>query len=171
MYRSFFILVVSFIVLVSGADHQVTVMDNSFSPQNLTASAGDTVTWNFEGTHSVTQQTAIGDCFPSAKGALINSGVKDSGESYTITLSNPGTFHYFCSIGNHCKNGMQGSIILKPGNGTSSVSSSSTSSTTMSSPTTTTEGDGVFFESSAIGNQKHNLVITLLCTMYLINML
>ena len=68
----------------------VTSSPNAFVPQNITITAGDTVTWTFGGTHDVTSA----DSPPSFTG----SGTLGNGATYSVTFNTPGTFIYYCSL-------------------------------------------------------------------------
>lgn len=67
----------------------ITIADFAFSPNQVTVTAGTTVTWvnNDSAPH-----TATGD------GGEFDTGQIDPGGSASITFDTPGTFSYFCSI-------------------------------------------------------------------------
>jgi plastocyanin len=79
--------------------NEVAVQQFQFKPQTVTVSAGTTVTWtNQDGfEHSVVdrQETFRGDPF-------------GTGEMFTHTYSDPGTFEYFCGI----HNSMTGTVVV-----------------------------------------------------------
>ncbi len=68
----------------------VTIVDFSFDPTNLTVAVGDTVTWTNEddAVHTVTSD---GD-------GPLDSGDLDAAASYEATFGQPGTFAYICTI-------------------------------------------------------------------------
>lgn len=78
--------------------HTVVISDAGFSPANLSARAGDTVTWVNQGAMPHTA-TAAGGAFD----LMINPG----GSSSTV-LRTPGTTHYVCSFHSF----MTGSIVV-----------------------------------------------------------
>ena len=87
--------------------YTVEVMDNSFSPESLTISEGDTVIWINKGssTHTSTSGT---DCEPDE---IWNSGNLPPEESFSFVFTSRGTFDYFCIP--HCEMGMTGSITVE----------------------------------------------------------
>ncbi|RDS84782.1 hypothetical protein DWU98_02125 [Dyella monticola] len=70
--------------------YAVGIQNFAFVPKTLTVPIGTRVVWTNrdEEPHVV---TSAGATFPSSK-AL------DSGDSYTVTFSKPGTYTYYCSI-------------------------------------------------------------------------
>lgn len=86
----------------------INVLASSFSPNNLTISVNETVTWQFNGgPHTVTQGTSPGN--PPAP--EFDSGNRSSG-TFTRTFDTPGTYTYFCAI--HFGMGMTGTITVEP---------------------------------------------------------
>jgi plastocyanin len=80
----------------------VTVSNFIFTPASLTIDAGQTVTWN--NTAEFTSHTATSDSgAPAAFDGLIGPGA-----SFTFTFTQPGTYHYHCSIHPF----MQGTIVV-----------------------------------------------------------
>ena len=69
---------------------QVEIRNFAFAPKSLTVSAGTRVMWTNrdEEPHVI---TSAGSKFPSSKGL-------DTGDSYAVTFSKPGTYAYYCSI-------------------------------------------------------------------------
>jgi plastocyanin len=88
---------------------------NTFSPATLTINKGDIVTWTSEGTHNVKSGTS---CTPDAK---FTSATLSTGNTFSFTFSNAGTFPYFCSF--HCSMGMTGVITVSATNGIETASS------------------------------------------------
>jgi plastocyanin len=79
------------------------VIDNfMFGPSTLTVSAGTVVTWLNKDDDP---HTVIGTDSESP----IRSRPLDSGEHYSITLTKPGTYRYFCSLHPH----MTGTVIVQ----------------------------------------------------------
>jgi amicyanin len=70
------------------ATHEVTITDFAFAPQELTITAGDTVTWtnNDPVIHTAT-----------STGGAFDSGDIDTGESFSLTFTTPGTYDYLCT--------------------------------------------------------------------------
>lgn len=67
----------------------VSIKNFAFSPQSLTVSKGATVTWtnNDSVNHTVTSTTGVFD-----------SGLINTGKSFSYTFSNAGTYSYKCTI-------------------------------------------------------------------------
>jgi plastocyanin len=87
----------------SAASQQVTVGRYLFTPDTLTVSAGDTVTWvNRDPVpHAVAMTQA-----PVAVAAPVMS----TGNSWSYTFTVPGTYYYFCSA----HPDMRGSVTVQP---------------------------------------------------------
>lgn len=71
-----------------GTDHAVEIVDFAFSPATLTITTGDTVTW--------TNADSVVHTATSTTGAF-DSGDLAQGQSYTLTLTEPGTLDYLCT--------------------------------------------------------------------------
>ena len=86
-----------------GAVASVAIVDNGFSPADLTIAVGTTVTWTNTGQrrHTVT----------SIDGGFTSSGTLTSGGRYAQTFGTAGTFAYICSI----HTSMKGTITVTPG--------------------------------------------------------
>ncbi|MBI4068518.1 hypothetical protein HY413_03910, partial [Candidatus Kaiserbacteria bacterium] len=71
----------------SAAQVNVSIGDSFFSPKNITINASDTVVWTHVGGagHTVT-----------ADDGSFNSGLLQSGQSFTRTFSTSGTYPYYC---------------------------------------------------------------------------
>ncbi|CAG8477937.1 869_t:CDS:2 [Dentiscutata erythropus] len=118
--------------------HTVTVGPGDiFTPQNVTASPGDTITWNWAGgDHDVVQTDSAGSCSKSTDSSAFQSTVSPS--SYSVTVNKTSGFYYYmCSVGNHCANGMWGVILISGSGSTPSGSAAPASPTGGSS-----SGDG-----------------------------
>jgi plastocyanin len=120
------------IATVHAATFTVTVGPNeslTFSPARTTVNVGDTVNFVFAPSshqHSVVQGTSC----TAAPAAAFN--IRATG-SYTFTKA--GEFPYFCDIGNHCQQGMVGTVVVNAASSPSSPSPSTTSTPTKSSAT------------------------------------
>lgn len=87
------------------ATTSVSVRDDFFEPMEITASAGATVTWTWEGNdqHNVTWVSAN----------LPNSQTQSSG-SHQVTLpSDGGQLDYYCTIHGTPTSGMRGSVSVE----------------------------------------------------------
>jgi plastocyanin len=73
----------------AGAVVEIQVSDTSFSPGDVTISAGDTIT--------VTNVGQLEHSWTSGQAGL-DSGILGPGESYTFTFEAPGTFAYLCTV-------------------------------------------------------------------------
>jgi len=75
------------------AQHQVSVLNNFFSPQNLTIQVGETVTWtNNSGVHNVNGTQATYPNNPQSFG----NGNAAFGWTFSHTFNIPGTYNYRC---------------------------------------------------------------------------
>jgi plastocyanin len=83
-------------------DVQIVIGNFAFEPSTLTVSAGAVVTWRNE---DDAPHTVIGTDAESP----IRSPPLDSDERYSITLTKPGTYRYFCSLHPH----MTGTVIVE----------------------------------------------------------
>lgn len=75
--------------LVQAEGSEVSIQDYTFSPTQLTVTAGTQVTWTNRDQvpHLVVDQDK-----------QFRSPALDTNEHYTFTFSHPGTYHYFCSL-------------------------------------------------------------------------
>ncbi|TME08719.1 MAG: hypothetical protein E6I65_12380 [Chloroflexi bacterium] len=88
---------VSVAVLASPLD--VSIVDKSFQPPNITVNAGDTVTWTV--TKSIGEPHSVTSGKPGTdQGKDFDSGIglKDDGQSFQFTFDKPGTYDYFCQV-------------------------------------------------------------------------
>ena len=74
--------------------NQVIINNFAFGPATLTVKRGTTVTWiNKDGdAHTVTAVAAVGAKPPFGSNPL------DTGDSFSFTFDQPGTYAYFCKI-------------------------------------------------------------------------
>jgi len=84
----------------AASGNTVSIVNMSFSPANLSVSAGTTVTWtnNDAMTHTVTSD-----------GGIFDSGNLAGGKAYSRAFATAGTFPYHCTI----HPGMTGTITVK----------------------------------------------------------
>jgi plastocyanin len=77
----------------------VDVVDRDYEPRDLTVPLGATVTWKFEGDlpHNVVDD----------RGAF-ESPIYDKGDEWTLTLDEPGTYYYYCTL----HHSMQGTLVV-----------------------------------------------------------
>jgi plastocyanin len=94
-------------VSLVATDADVRIFDNGYDPSELTVTAGSAVTWSNTGAlpHTVT-----------ARGGSFDSAFLLGGDDFRITLSESGTFEYFCTI--HPE--MVATVIVLSGDGASS---------------------------------------------------
>ncbi len=78
----------------------VSILNFTYGPSPITVKAGTVVTWTNKdvASHTVTSLT----------GSTLNSPVIGQGQSYTVTLTTPGTYVYYCSI----HPSMRGTVIV-----------------------------------------------------------
>jgi plastocyanin len=80
--------------------------DLVFSPVSVSIQPGDTVMWTWKRSdHSVTSGT------PGVPSGLFDSGIQNSGFTFSFTFPNPGTFKYFCQPHGACC-GMIGNVMV-----------------------------------------------------------
>jgi plastocyanin len=79
---------------------EVTIDNFTFTPQQITVKAGDTVTWTNHDDipHTVTSTTKV-----------FNSTALDTDDKFAFTFVTPGSFSYFCALHPH----MTGSIVVE----------------------------------------------------------
>lgn len=83
----------------------VQVNNNVFSPASATVHVGDTVTWKFNGFHSVTAPPPGG-----SSDFTFDSGQKSSG-TFQFAFNAEGVAHYYCTVHG---TSMSGTITVKP---------------------------------------------------------
>ncbi len=80
-------LLVLWLPVTAGADEVVTVFNFDFSPELVTIHEGESVTWNWtSGSHSTTSDDGEWD-----------SGIRSSGDSFTLPFHDSGSFDYHCT--------------------------------------------------------------------------
>ena len=84
------------------AERKVSISNFTFSPAALEVPAGTTLRWVND---DDVPHTVLG----SEKSSAIRSPALDTSDSYTVVLSQPGTYRYFCSLHPH----MTGTIVVK----------------------------------------------------------
>jgi plastocyanin len=68
---------------------RVSLFDNYFEPKRLTVRSGTTVYWTNYGLHRHTVTSATGQ---------FDSGELDHGATFSVTLTQPGVYQYYCRI-------------------------------------------------------------------------
>ena len=94
---------VSFSIAAASASAEtveVKIDNFTFTPQQVTVKAGDTVTWinHDDIPHTVTSKTFI-----------FRSKAMDTDDKFSFTFATPGSFPYFCSLHPH----MTGTIVVE----------------------------------------------------------
>jgi len=103
----------------AGKDHKVLVGSGglTFSPSNITANVGDTITFEFRAkNHTVTASSFAAPCVPlsqaSSAETFFDSGYQPVAAgattfpTYTVTVKDAKPIWAFCAQGNHCGAGM-----------------------------------------------------------------
>ena len=90
------------------AANQVFMQGVAFTPVTRSVTAGTSVQWaNQDGvTHTVTSSSV------PAGATAISSGNVAGGGTFSVTLSTPGSYLYFCTIHGTATTGMRGTIIV-----------------------------------------------------------
>lgn len=92
--------------LVEGVDVAVSAIDNTFRPESLTVQAGTTVVFTNDGRSEHNVLTVEGEGW----------GVETTdflpGDEYRHRFTEPGTYHYYCSLHGTETKGMVGTIVV-----------------------------------------------------------
>jgi plastocyanin len=90
-----------------GAGVEVSMENVQFEPQDVTVKAGETITFtnNESIPHDVHKTSGPGDDFSSG-----GSGEMQQGDTFELTLDQPGSYEYVCNV--HAP-GMAGTITVK----------------------------------------------------------
>jgi plastocyanin len=90
-----------------GAGVEVSMESVQFEPQDVTVKAGETITFtnNESIPHDVHKTSGPGDDFSSG-----GSGEMQQGDTFELTLDQPGSYEYVCNV--HAP-GMAGTITVK----------------------------------------------------------
>ena len=116
MFLKYIFLSLGFLVLQIGlftglaysATYTVTQSGMTFSPKDITISAGDTIKWQWTaGIHTVTSGT--GGLDPDV-GKLFDIILNSSNPTFEYAFTNPGVIDYFCRP--HEAFGMKGSVTV-----------------------------------------------------------
>ncbi len=103
----------AFSLLTSGvlqsAEYKVGMQDWLFTPEELTISVGDTVTWLNDDTAD--HNLAFYGARPAGAPTEKKPQDIDVGETYSLVFDQPGVFEYVCKI--HRRQDMKGVITVK----------------------------------------------------------
>jgi len=89
----------------------IHIQDNRFSPANVTITAGESVTWRWDGNNSHTVTHGTSPTVPPDAQKLFDTPEQSSG-TFVFKFDNAGTFAYFCRP--HFSMGMKGAITVQP---------------------------------------------------------
>ena len=101
------------ITIISGASSACT---SAYSPNSITISVGETVTWENNDTmeHTVTSTSDSGPACTAGGGTTtgspLNSGVIAPNGTFSHTFDTAGTYNYVCTISGHL---MRGTVIVE----------------------------------------------------------
>jgi len=111
-------ILASFALLLNlNAQHTVVLSGTTFTPDNLTISVGDTVTWdNQGGTHNV---NGTAQSYPNNPEGFGNGGAMPAPWTFSHVFTLPGTYDYHCDP--HFGVGMKGVITVEGTPATSDV--------------------------------------------------
>lgn len=88
-------------IVVSGSEFK-------FSPASISLTKGETVKITFKNTGSLSHNLVIGELRTATK--TIGPGQEDS---ITVTATKTGTYTFYCEVGNHRQQGMEGKVEVK----------------------------------------------------------
>ncbi|MCA1812764.1 MAG: multicopper oxidase domain-containing protein [Halobacteriales archaeon] len=89
-----------------------------FTPSVVQAAPGDTIVFHFHGSHTATTGLDVGT--EAAEGSApaelhlnaFDSGTVGAGNTFRVTLTEPGAYLYYCKLGNHRNMGMRALILV-----------------------------------------------------------
>lgn len=121
---------------------EVALVDDEFQPANLTIRQGDTVVWVHRGQRPHGVRAADGS-FESSPGCSFQNGSScmRSGDRYSRTFDQPGTYSYFCPVHGSANGvGMAGQVTVASsgGGGGNTTTTARPATTTTARPTATT---------------------------------
>eukprot|EP00051_Salpingoeca_urceolata_P032686 m.16891 g.16891 ORF g.16891 m.16891 type:complete len:2374 (-) comp5352_c0_seq1:24-7145(-) len=79
------------------------------SPDTLTVGQAATVTFSWSGYHDLVQTQTAACNFDG----MVTTAPASDGASFDWTPPGPGTYHFACSVGSHCANGMKITIVVE----------------------------------------------------------
>jgi plastocyanin len=87
-------------VALAAGPLDVSIVDRSFQPTDLTVKAGDTVTWTV--TQAIAEPHSVKSGSPGDPdaGKLFDSTIRlrANGDSFQFTFANPGTYPFYCEV-------------------------------------------------------------------------
>lgn len=119
----------------------VEVVDVAFEPSDVTIEAGGTVTWTQTGSlpHTVTADDGSFDSHPDCSGG---SDCMASGDTFSQTFDEPGTYAYYCRIhGGPGGTGMAGTVTVTAAGATPTDTATPTETGTPTEDAPPTTGD------------------------------
>ncbi|MBI5675602.1 MAG: cupredoxin domain-containing protein [Nitrospirae bacterium] len=111
LYAAFLSIIILYLSVLPShaATVEVSIIDSSFQPANITINAGDTVHWTNNGALPHTTTSGVDG---NHIDGLWNSGTLNSGQSFSVMFNEAGTFPYHCSF--HWFAGMKGTVTVNP---------------------------------------------------------
>jgi plastocyanin len=94
------------LVVMDGTDVRVSSLDNTFRVENIQVVPGATVTWTNDGRNEHDVLPVEGDAW----GVEVEGF--QPGASYEHTFTEPGVYHYYCSIHGTTTAGMVGTVVV-----------------------------------------------------------
>lgn len=92
--------------LVDGVEVAVSAIDNTFRPETLTVQAGTTVVFTNDGRSEHNVLTVEGEGWGVETTGFL------PGDEYRHRFTEPGTYHYYCSLHGTETKGMVGTIVV-----------------------------------------------------------
>ena len=83
------------------ANADVSIVDRTFQPAQITVHAGDTVVWTVTKAIGEAHSVTSGDINEANAGSLFDSGtdsLQENGQSFEYTFEEPGKYGYFCIV-------------------------------------------------------------------------
>jgi len=127
----------------------------NFTPNVTEASPGQTVMWTTGGNHTVVESDAAKSCTASTKANAFKGPISTTnGFSWTVPADAVvgSKVWYYCSVANHCLNGMTGTINIVAANSTSGGNSTTGGTSGGDNSTDTTPTDGSSGNSTSGGS-------------------
>jgi plastocyanin len=81
----------------TGGTVNVSMRNIRFVPAHITVKSGQTIKW--------TNDDPVAHTVTADKGATLNSGNINAGQTYAFTPTTPGTIHYYCTIHGQIQSG------------------------------------------------------------------
>ncbi|KAM4064994.1 hypothetical protein HRG_004660 [Hirsutella rhossiliensis] len=93
---------------------RVDINGKTFSPDNVKADRGDMVEFHFsKSKHSVVAGNYDKACSPVGSGGFYSGTVQAKGDEpsvFRVNVTTTDPIFFYCSVGNHCKDGMVGAV-------------------------------------------------------------